>query len=538
MKRKIRAGERVSVGFVWLSAAFTIATLFLILGYILWNGFFYSNNVEYSVTSDATRELDGTLVIVNPRNPIRELPFDALRGLYSDEFSSWKKPAGFDADSYPYVDDATSARLAGLLGLEAQGELVEFPGDAAAAAESVAGNDGGIAIVDAKAFGALDPALTERVRVVPTRSVALGVNPSVVEIRDNRRIGTVHETAIGDLYAGKISNWKELDGSDLPVTVLVPPPGSALRSLADRAGFDHDRANGHANQSGSLKFIEPATMDEYYLSLAGTSGAVGLVEASRANGIDIAPVKLSRRETGRNLTLSFLLEAPKDSGKIGGISTIILNTFAMILLTLIFSIPPGLFAAIYLVEYAREGRLVRLIRLGTETLAGIPSIIFGLFGMLVFVQGLGWGISLLSGSLTVTLMILPTIVRTAEEALKAVPGSLQEGSLALGATKVQTVFRVVLPAAFPAIASGVILAIGRALGETAALIYTMGSNYNLTGGLFDSTRTLAVHVYLIIAEGISSDRAFASGAVLVFFILAINGTARFVINRMGRMARG
>jgi len=209
----------------------------------------------------------------------------------------------------------------------------------------------------------------------------------------------------------------------------------------------------------------------------------------------------------------------------------------MVLLTLLFSVPPGLFAAIYLVEYARAGRLVRWIRLGTETLAGIPSIIFGLFGMLVFVQGFGWGISLLSGSLTVTLMILPTIVRTAEEALKSVPRTLQEGSLALGATKVQTIFKVVLPAAFPAIASGVILAVGRALGETAALIYTMGSNYNLTEGLFDSTRTLAVHIYLIIAEGISSDRAFAAGTVLIFFILVINTSARFLINRMGRMTR-
>ena len=157
--------------------------------------------------------------------------------------------------------------------------------------------------------------------------------------------------------------------------------------------------------------------------------------------------------------------------------------------------------------------------------------------MLVFVQGFKWGISLLSGSLTLTLMILPTIVRTAEEALKSVPHSFREGSFALGATKVQTIFRVVLPAAFPAITSGVILASGRALGETAALLYTMGSNYNLTSGLFDSTRTLAVHIYLIIAEGIASERAFASGAVLVFFILIINTLAKVAVRRMGSMSR-
>ena len=341
------------------------------------------------------------------------------------------------------------------------------------------------------------------------------------------RIGTIDETAIAKLYRGEITNWKELDGYDLPVVTVLPPENGALYDLAKKAGAG----------TGAANAVKTASLDEYYRVLSSTPGAAGLAEANRARPAGLASVNLARRESGRNLSLSFLFEAPVDSGKIGGISTIILNTFAMVFLTLLFSVPPGIFAAIYLVEYAREGRLVRLIRLGTETLAGVPSIIFGLFGMLVFVQGFRWGISLLSGSLTITLMILPTIVRTAEEALKSVPRSLQEGSLALGATKVQTIFKVVLPAAFPAIASGIILAVGRALGETAALLYTMGSNYKLTSGLFDSTRTLAVHIYLIVAEGISSDKAFASGAVLVFFILGINTAARFLITRMGRMAR-
>jgi phosphate transport system permease protein len=175
--------------------------------------------------------------------------------------------------------------------------------------------------------------------------------------------------------------------------------------------------------------------------------------------------------------------------------------------------------------------LVRILRLSIETLAGIPSIIFGLFGMLFFVNILGWGIGLISGVLTLTLMILPTIIRTSEEALKTVAQGLREGSLALGATKMQTVLRVVLPAASPGILTGLLLAMGRAVGETAALIFTMGSSYDLVSGLTSSTRTLAVHIYLIIAEGISLDRAFATATVLILIILFMNTVATKIIGR-------
>ena len=534
MKRKIRAGEIAQVGFVRFSAAFTIAALFLILGYILWNGFFYSNRRDYAETSDVSPDLEGAVVIVNRAIRLSELPFDEVRSIFTDEYTTWKKVDGQDIDLYPYADDALSARAAEVLGVGEVGTLVEYPGSTADAVDAVAGTEGGVALVDAGSFALLDEERRQSVKAIGVRAVAFAVNPSVTELEGNRRIGTIDEGAIGSLYRGAIPNWKELDGRDLAVTMIVPPEGDPLRALAEKAGWSAGKAAGDSSHS---RFILSTSLEEYYSLLASTPGSAGLVAANRVESSGLAALKLSRTESGRNLTLSFLLDAPKDSGKIGGISTIILNTFAMIFLTLLFAVPPGIFAAVYLVEYARAGKLVSLIRLGTETLAGIPSIIFGLFGMLVFVQGFKWGISLLSGSLTLTLMILPTIVRTAEEALKSVPHSFREGSFALGATKVQTIFRVVLPAAFPAITSGVILASGRALGETAALLYTMGSNYNLTSGLFDSTRTLAVHIYLIIAEGIASERAFASGAVLVFFILIINTLAKVAVRRMGSMSR-
>jgi phosphate transport system permease protein len=219
---------------------------------------------------------------------------------------------------------------------------------------------------------------------------------------------------------------------------------------------------------------------------------------------------------------------------VGGISTIILNTLYMIVLTVLFAVPLGVAAAVYLVEYAKQGNLLSVMRLGTETLAGIPSIIFGLFGMLVFVDKLHFGFGLLSGCLTLTLMILPTIIRTSEEALKSVPRSLREGSLALGATKLATIARVVIPAAMPGIMTGIILGIGRAVGETAALLFTMGSNYKAAKGLFSSARVLSAHIYLLFAEGISFDKAFSTATVLIVVVLGFNFLSKVFMKRMNR----
>jgi len=176
-----------------------------------------------------------------------------------------------------------------------------------------------------------------------------------------------------------------------------------------------------------------------------------------------------------------------------------------------------------------------ILRFGTETLAGIPSIIFGLFGFILFVMYLDIGVGLLSGTLTITFMILPTIIRASEEAIKSVPQAMRESSLALGATKWQTVVRVVVPAAIPGIMTGLILAIGRAVGETAALLFTMGSDYRLARDFLSSARVLSVHLYILVREGISFERAFATGTILIIIILLINFVTNKLIGRMVRM---
>ena len=213
----------------------------------------------------------------------------------------------------------------------------------------------------------------------------------------------------------------------------------------------------------------------------------------------------------------------------------IINTLLMTMLSLIVCVPLGIGAAIYLTEYARRGsRLVKIVRMTAETLSGIPSIIYGLFGSLFFVVALKMGLSLISGALTLSIMVLPTIMRTTEEALLAVPDSYREGSFGLGAGRLRTTFKVVLPSAVPGILSGVILAVGRIVGETAALIYTAGTVAKIPDSLLDSTRTLAVHMYTISTEGLYINQSYATAVVLLVVVLGINSLSAFIARRIGR----
>ena len=213
----------------------------------------------------------------------------------------------------------------------------------------------------------------------------------------------------------------------------------------------------------------------------------------------------------------------------------VVNTLLMILMSLLLAVPFGIFAAIYLVEYAKKGnKLISVVRVTTETLSGIPSIVYGLFGMLFFVTYLKWEYSMLSGAFTLAIMILPLIMRTTEEALLAVPDSYREGSFGLGAGKLRTVFTIVLPSAMPGILSGVILATGRIVGETAALIYTASSVAKIPESVFSSTRTLAVHMYLLSSEGLHVNETYGTAVVLLVLVLAINCLSSFIARKLAK----
>ena len=211
----------------------------------------------------------------------------------------------------------------------------------------------------------------------------------------------------------------------------------------------------------------------------------------------------------------------------------IVSTIYMVILSLVMAVPIGVFSAVYLVEYAKRGcKLVKVMRTTTETLQGIPSIVYGLFGYILFVITLGWSYSLIAGAVTLAIMILPLIIRTTEEALMSVPDSYREGSFGLGAGKLYTVFKLILPSAVPGILAGVILAIGRIVGESAALIFTAGTVAQVPGSIFDSARTLSVHMYALLSEGLYTDEAYATAVVLLILVIMINALSGMIAKKL------
>jgi phosphate transport system permease protein len=231
------------------------------------------------------------------------------------------------------------------------------------------------------------------------------------------------------------------------------------------------------------------------------------------------------------LHLSFFVDPPREMGRAGGVSSTIIGTLALTVVAIVIATPLGVGTAIFLREYTRESRISRVIRFGTDCLAGVPSIIFGLFGFVFFVIFLGMGWSILSGGLTLAAMILPTIICTAEEAVKSIPYSFREVSYGLGGTRWQTIRKVVLPNAFPGILTGVLLGVGRSVGETAAVILTAGSSFLMPDSIFSPIRTMAVHFYILAREGISMEMAYATGAGLIILILIINTVANWLLFR-------
>lgn len=211
----------------------------------------------------------------------------------------------------------------------------------------------------------------------------------------------------------------------------------------------------------------------------------------------------------------------------------LIDTVIMVIMALAMATPLGIFAAIYLLEYAKRGnKIVNVVRVTADTLSGIPSIVYGLFGMLFFVTYLKMGYSLLAGSCTVAIMVLPLIMRTTEEALKAIPDSYREGSYGLGAGKLRTVFAIVLPSAIPGILAGIILSIGRIVGETAALIYTSGTVAALPTNVLSSGRTLAVHMYVLASEGLFMQQAYATAVILVIIVICINAASGYLARKL------
>ena len=539
---KTKRQETIAKGFIYFFVSLTLIILGWIIFYIMFQGFYSDKNPVYDVTAYEEEQVDLKLsngmqmiIITNKKVRIDSITASALNNCYTKRRQEdWGHYTQQILEVVPFAfkpdDSFSEAAAEQILISEDFGDYVAFVNSPEEMIERVANNRGAIGYIPAGYKHLLNG---KNVEIVPLRRIALGVHPSIKRIENNMQFQDINNPDIHRIFSGELINWQDLGGIDLPIRPFVVVPNSP-------AGTDYDviynKLTGKIDQLGSNVTILNSHKD-LINRLSSTEGAVGLSFYSYLlNREDIFLQPVRRRERGLNLDIYFIIEPPARSGAWGGVSTIIINTLVLILFTLLFSTPIGLFAAIYLVEYAKQGRLIKILRLGSETLAGVPSIIFGLFGNIFFVNILGLGIGFISATLSVTMMILPTIVRTSEEALKSVPMSYREGSLALGATKLQTIFKVTLPAAIPGILTGIILGVGRVVGETAVLLYTLGSNYELVRGPSSSARVLSLHLYAMFSEAISYERVFATGAILVFMILIVNFSTTKLISRVNMMA--
>lgn len=530
--------EKIAKTFIWLSVLFTIAILAWIIMYVMIRGFVSNKNPVYKVVDFAEREIDlgeeierDMMIIVNNHVRVEDLTIYDLRTLYTKgRRENWGHYTQQDmkAEVFTYSSNEPFYRAAKDFICCEEEEFGDYVTRVTSPEEMIR------KVADTKAAIGYIPVSTtldlKDVKVVPVRRVSLVAHPSVREIVNNMQLQKLSQDQIEQVFSGAVTNWKEVGGLDLSIRPILPPVQKEQYSFIEEQLFSDKETTLSPNT------VITGTIDEFYEALQTTRGGVGFAFYDEAMRRELTLIETTRHEVGWNLDFHFIIEPPARSGQWGGISYIIINTLFLILFTLIFSTPVGVLAAIYLVEYAKQGKLMSIIRMGTETLAGIPSIVFGLFGNIFFVNILGLGIGFISSTLTVTMMVLPTIIRTSEEALKSVPLTYREGSLGLGATKLQTIFKVVLPAAIPGILTGIILAVGRVVGETAVLLYTLGSNYELVRGPSSSARVLSLHLYFLFSEAISFERSFATGAILVFIVLIVNYATTKLIGRVNRMA--
>ncbi len=563
----VRYQQQVGKGILWIAAGITMAALVLIVGYILINGFYTRTIRDYPVTPFTQERVaidrDGGMeagLLAHRSLRLDDLTYDKLRELYRGDTTFWGYITGQNRNTQLYVfgDPSFLRRSARYILREGEsfGGKVNILRSRDKLVETVRNEKGALAFVPAAWLEA-----DRGVRTVGIRQASVVVHPDILKLQAGRRLDLLTMDQVEELFTGEAENWSDVGGpsveiepADLstgyegvyePLTVVpvvfekdVPLMTDFLQKTVFRNRGDEEPAGDGAGEKAGLKenAVYVDSVEEFAETIVETEGAVGIVRRREAAGYDLSPILIERTTHSLNLRPSFLIRPPSRAGAVGGISYIIINTIVMVLFVLLIATPLGVAAAVYLVEYAKQGKLFNVLRIGVDTLAAVPSIIFGLFGLVVFAQLLGFKTGLVSGTLTLTLMILPTVINASVEALKAVPAELREGSLALGATKLQTIFRVVLPAASPGILTGVILGIGRAIGETAALLFTMGSNLALIRSFNSPIRVLSVHLYMLIRENISIPNAFATATILIIIVFLVNWVTRRLIGRMTKRA--
>ncbi|WPM06083.1 phosphate ABC transporter permease PstA [Borreliella sinica] len=440
--------------------------------------------------------------IVNKNVNIDTISTKDIYNIYNNKISHWGSISDQGIDIIPIANSLESISNKAILRTLTKNNsfnqrYVKLEPSTQKMLQTINSTTGSVGYLTKEEFESLDFKLYPNIKALKTKAMSVLISKKTLTKNENEIITTLGVNEVEKLIKGT-EKWVNLISKDIKLKII--------------------------------KFI--GQKEKIIQTIEQTEGALAIVPWHYFQNIEAPFIRMHYFDKSSPLNLNFILSVPRDSGAYGGISYLILNTFYVILLTIVISICIGIGTGIMLAEYTSNKVFYKILSMSVDILSSIPAIIFGLFGLIFFVPIFGMGI--LSGAITSSLMILPMIVKTTEETFATIPKSYKYASFALGANKTETIIKIMVPAAIPGILTGIVLAIGRALGETAVLLFTMGTNLGLATNLNEPSRTLTVHLLMLFQEG-HLDKGFGTASILVIMVLVINLTSKFLINKLYRI---
>ncbi|WP_281861717.1 phosphate ABC transporter permease PstA [Candidatus Borrelia fainii] len=502
--------NKISFCIIKFIAYFLITLLFFLISYIVYNSLFFTSKKQTLFLDETKHFLPFTLknkiikiaFIINKSIKLEEITTQDIYNIYNNKISHWGSISDQSIDIVPIA--SSQSNLASTVILQTftknnkfNNRYIKLVESNEKIIENVNKTIGAIGYLTKEELEKLDFKKYSEIKSLKIKSMSILVGKKTLQKSEHEIINTLNLNQIKKLLIKKI-DWNDLISKNIKLNIIK------------YSNYDKN----------AIK-----TVEEH-------EGTIAVVPWHSFYKSDAPFLNLYYMKKDMPLNLNFILSTPRNSGKYGGISYLIFNTFYVILLTAIISISIGIGTGIMLAEYTANKILYKTVSMSVDILSSIPAIIFGLFGLIFFVPIFGMGI--LSGAITSSLMILPMIIKTTEEALKSIPKSYKYASVALGANKTETIIKILLPASSPGILTGIVLAIGRALGETAVLLFTMGTNLGLASSLNEPSRSLTVHLLLLFQEGYLN-KGFATASILIIMILLINLTSKFLINKLYRI---
>lgn len=492
-------------------AYFLTALLIFLIAYILYNSLFYFKKkqtlflnktqifVPFKTEDDKEIQI---AFIINKNINVDKISTEDIYNIYNNKISHWGSISDQGIDIIPIANSLNSPSNKAILRTLIKNNkfnkrYIKIEPSIKKVLKAINSTTGSISYLTKEEFESLDFKLYSNIKALKIKTMSVLISKKTLTKNENEIINTLGVDEVEKLIKGK-ETWVNLISKDIKLKII--------------------------------KYLDQK--EKIIQTIEKTEGSLAIVPWHYFQNIKAPFIKMHYFDKSSPLNLNFILSIPRDSGAYGGISYLILNTFYVILLTTAISICIGIGTGIMLAEYTSNKIFYKILSMSVDILSSIPAIIFGLFGLIFFVPIFGMGI--LSGAITSSLMILPMIVKTTEETFKTIPKSYKYASFALGANKTETIIKIMVPAAIPGILTGIVLAIGRALGETAVLLFTMGTNLGLATNLNEPSRTLTVHLLMLFQEG-HLDKGFGTASILVIMVLIINLTSKFLINKLYRI---